>query len=490
MRFRLATTGQGQDQLTGGVGRAFQTLAMLPMLKAQAGEEAARARAEMDTRAAQQRQADAHAALYGAQADEKRQTIESRSLPERIAAAARMNRVSPEQLPEVQQYFQTGQLDSRYVTPANGVGPVLPRPEYADMSGVGGRIMQQLGLLDAGYATDSKINQIAQAGGELQKQEAVRDLVANPGNAGRTGQAFAAVEGKPLIQNIGNTGRGFNQFTGDGGVLEQGIATLFDQGERAEIGQRNAAAASSYASAGAARALERQRNEETSRGAKSGDIKEVIGPDGSVYLVNKLTGDTRQVVGNDGKPLVSGKAGGAGTGAGKPMTEGQAKANLFGGRMVESARTLKEMEDKGVYRPGNIKSLATGAASAIPLIGNALAEGASAATNWTQSSDQQRVEQARRDFVNAVLRRESGAVISDAEFSNAEKQYFPAPGDSKETREQKRRNREIAINLMLQEVPEAHRYRPQAATAPVAPAPVAPEGSWGAPGGWKIERVN
>jgi len=36
-------------------------------------------------------------------------------------------------------------------------------------------------------------------------------------------------------------------------------------------------------------------------------------------------------------------------------------------------------------------------------------------------------EQAKKNFVNAVLRLESGAVISPSEFTNADKQYFPQP---------------------------------------------------------------
>lgn len=65
--------------------------------------------------------------------------------------------------------------------------------------------------------------------------------------------------------------------------------------------------------------------------------------------------------------------------------------------------------------------------------------------NYFVSEDFQRFDQARRDFVNAILRRESGAVISDQEFDNAEKQYFPIPGDSEAVIAQKRQNRQNAI---------------------------------------------
>jgi hypothetical protein len=68
--------------------------------------------------------------------------------------------------------------------------------------------------------------------------------------------------------------------------------------------------------------------------------------------------------------------------------------------------------------------------------------------NFIASPEYQQAQQAQRDFVNAVLRKESGAAISDAEFENARKQYFPQPGDSPQVIEQKRQNRAIAIASM------------------------------------------
>ena len=60
------------------------------------------------------------------------------------------------------------------------------------------------------------------------------------------------------------------------------------------------------------------------------------------------------------------------------------------------------------------------------------------------------VEQAERNFINAVLRRESGAVISPDEFTQAAKQYFPQPGDTAEVLKQKLLNRNQAFeNLKI-----------------------------------------
>jgi hypothetical protein len=59
-----------------------------------------------------------------------------------------------------------------------------------------------------------------------------------------------------------------------------------------------------------------------------------------------------------------------------------------------------------------------------------------------KSDEYKQIEQAQRDFVNAVLREESGAAISESEFENAIKQYFPQPGDTAEVVKQKQINRQ------------------------------------------------
>lgn len=61
-----------------------------------------------------------------------------------------------------------------------------------------------------------------------------------------------------------------------------------------------------------------------------------------------------------------------------------------------------------------------------------------------QSAEIKQLQQAERNFINSVLRDESGATIQDSEFESAEKQYFPRPGDDPETLAQKAENRRIA----------------------------------------------
>lgn len=91
------------------------------------------------------------------------------------------------------------------------------------------------------------------------------------------------------------------------------------------------------------------------------------------------------------------------------------------------------------------------------------------AGNYMVPPEFQQFDQAQRDFVNAVLRKESGAAISQSEFDNAARQYFPQPGDSEVVIRQKTRNRQIAIAAMKRTAGPALAQQ-GAATAPAAAA--------------------
>ena len=125
------------------------------------------------------------------------------------------------------------------------------------------------------------------------------------------------------------------------------------------------------------------------------------------------------------------------------LTEAQSNALVFSQRMRQSNDVLNDLESQGT-------SLGQSLASKIPLAGN-----------YLLSDEYQRYDQARRNFVNAVLRKESGAAIAESEFANAEKQYFPVPGDSEAVIAQKKRNRELAMQLMERTVPGVERFAPE-----------------------------
>lgn len=165
------------------------------------------------------------------------------------------------------------------------------------------------------------------------------------------------------------------------------------------------------------------------RSAPKGQFLET--QDGFV-LGDPRTGTTQPVLGPNGQQM-RGKTGD------KPLTEGQAKAVAFASRMENSEKVIGDLASKGVNAsvPG----------SRLPLVGDVISA--------AQPAERQMLDQAKRDFINSVLRRESGAVISDSEFSNAERQYFPQVGDSKQVIEQKKRNRRVSIDGMRADVPQA-----------------------------------
>lgn len=113
-------------------------------------------------------------------------------------------------------------------------------------------------------------------------------------------------------------------------------------------------------------------------------------------------------------------------------TADQSNAALFYSRMIEADRIVQDPKIAAVatdaYERGK---------GGTPLIGN-----------WLASPEYQQFDQAKRDFINAVLRKESGAAISPSEFDNAEKQYFPQWGDGPQVIAQKARNRKVAIDGM------------------------------------------
>jgi len=145
----------------------------------------------------------------------------------------------------------------------------------------------------------------------------------------------------------------------------------------------------------------------------------------------------------------------------KPLNDVQSKALLFGTRMQESDKIINDLNKRG-------KSFSTPGANA--------GFGIGALVNTVNSEGAQMLDQAKRDFINATLRRESGAAIAESEFTNAEKQYFPQIGDSPKVIEQKAKNRALASQGVLAEVPKgAPGLRTGGATGSFdAPVPRAP----------------
>jgi len=142
-------------------------------------------------------------------------------------------------------------------------------------------------------------------------------------------------------------------------------------------------------------------------------------------------------------------------GKGTALTESQGNATAFGMRMLESDNLLSNLEKAGTISGGRIRSAVEGTlTSLIPYQGAHLAEGAGSVMNAMPgflggpSSEQQQYDQAKRNFITAVLRKESGASIGASEFLNEEKKYFPQAGEDDKVIKQKQRARKLAIEAM------------------------------------------
>jgi hypothetical protein len=141
-------------------------------------------------------------------------------------------------------------------------------------------------------------------------------------------------------------------------------------------------------------------------------------------------------VGDDGKPravvFTNGEAheialppGVAGKTAPPTATQDQTNAAGFSARMADASNIINDNETNAA--DVNIQSVLPGLMQ----------------KDWFKQYDS-----AKRNWISAQLRKESGAAISESEYANADREYFPQQGDSAEVLKQKRRRREIAQQSM------------------------------------------
>ena len=114
----------------------------------------------------------------------------------------------------------------------------------------------------------------------------------------------------------------------------------------------------------------------------------------------------------------------------KPATEAQKIIAEYAARIEQAEPTLSKLEDY-ISKLGTVKF-----------------ELQKKLPPSLQTTEFQQYMQASRNFINAKLRRESGAVISPTEFSEARSQYLPVAGDTKETLTLKRSNRALVYNSL------------------------------------------
>lgn len=115
---------------------------------------------------------------------------------------------------------------------------------------------------------------------------------------------------------------------------------------------------------------------------------------------------------------------------GKPPTASQESTSIYASRLEQSNAIFDQL------------SLFTDKLSMTTFIQRRL-------PNILKSSNLQSLQQAERNFLNATLRRESGAVISPTEFAEGRQQYFPQPGDSAQVLQQKKANRDLVVSAFI-----------------------------------------
>ena len=155
----------------------------------------------------------------------------------------------------------------------------------------------------------------------------------------------------------------------------------------------------------------------------------------------------------------------------KALTESQGNATAYGLRMKEAEAILEDLAKQGVLRGAMVEG--------VPFVGGAAGKALPSALGGTSQQEQQ-VNQAKSNFITAVLRKESGAVISDSEFAREDNKYFPQVNDGPAVIKQKANARRLAIEAMkFQAGPgakEIDKYVPKSldAVTPNAPSPSAP----------------
>jgi hypothetical protein len=120
---------------------------------------------------------------------------------------------------------------------------------------------------------------------------------------------------------------------------------------------------------------------------------------------------------------------------GPMLTEGQSKdynyyerGNAANGELSGNGAALT---NAATGDRGQTRGVVDGLVRSIPGIGN------SGVANTLVSKERQKAEQSGREFINAILRKDSGAALTDPEIAEYGRTYLPQPGDSNEVLQQK-----------------------------------------------------
>lgn len=183
-----------------------------------------------------------------------------------------------------------------------------------------------------------------------------------------------------------------------------------------------------------------------------------FGPDGRFYPVNPPSGMSVET-GPDGQlKIVQGPGAGAG---GMKLTEAQGKDLVYWNRMTGVAPKLNDKDTA-------LSGFGDTVAGAVPLVGN-----------YMTSDAYKSAWRAGQEWLSGVLRKDTGAAITEQEMAIYGKMFLPIPGDGPEQIKQKREARKraedgIRLGLGTAEI-LAKEVEAQRATNPPPAASPAPD---------------
>jgi hypothetical protein len=188
-----------------------------------------------------------------------------------------------------------------------------------------------------------------------------------------------------------------------------------------------------------------QRNKVTNEFKPIADTREK--PPAGYRFKADGSGDLEFIPGGNADPSIAKRS--------APMNNEQARDAGFADRMANSNQIIGVFEKQGTKAFERLAEKLQGPTG----------------TSYGMSDEYQQFKQAKADFINAQLRRESGAAISADEFKKADAQYFPQPGDSDKVIAQKALNRKLALEAMVRGAGPTYKPSDSIGTAPATTAP-------------------
>jgi hypothetical protein len=220
-----------------------------------------------------------------------------------------------------------------------------------------------------------------------------------------TGDEAGARDSLSMIQKLQQHAAGEGMIIGeDGFAVAPGYADAKTQLKRSEDAGQYTTDRKNYEYGVENPAFRKQELEDKAAGKTNMSIR--TNPDGTFEMV--------QGAGKDGLKL----------------TEGQSKDNVFYTRATGALKTFEPVANA-------MTSITDSLGGRVPLVGN-----------YVKSDEYQQAEQSGREFLAAILRKDTGAAITDGEMSQYGQVYFPAPGDSTQTLAQKSASRQRAIDAI------------------------------------------